>query len=114
MTILSCDWALANGVAFYDGQGQLIDDWDNSYGGHVSGKEPFSGFGDPVLEGSADDARKRNIAALYSRGAVADANEVRKLARLPKSAGELRAIAAALKAPAASIRLGAAATRSAR
>jgi hypothetical protein len=28
ITILCCDWALANGVAFYDGQGQLIDDWD--------------------------------------------------------------------------------------
>ena len=63
-----------------------------------------------MLEGSGDDARKRNVAALYSRGAVADANEVRKLARLPESAGELRAIAAALKAPAAAIRLGAAAT----
>jgi CHAT domain-containing protein len=73
-------------------------------------QEPFSGFGDPVLEGTGDDARKGNVAALYSRGAVADANEVRKLARLPESAGELRAIAAALKAPASSIRLGAAAT----
>jgi CHAT domain-containing protein/tetratricopeptide (TPR) repeat protein len=73
-------------------------------------REPFSGFGDPVLEGTGDDARKGKVAALYSRGAVADANEVRKLARLPESAGELRAIAAALKAPAASIRLGSAAT----
>ncbi len=73
-------------------------------------REPFSGFGDPVLEGIGEDARKGNVAALYSRGAVADANEVRKLARLPESAGELRAIAAALKAPAASIRLGPAAT----
>ncbi len=73
-------------------------------------REPFSGFGDPVLEGTGEDARKRNVAALYSRGAVADVNEVRKLARLPESADELRAIAAALKAPAASIRLGAAAT----
>ena len=73
-------------------------------------REPFSGFGDPVLEGTGEDARKGNVAALYSRGAVADANEVRKLARLPESAGELRAIAASLKAPATSIRLGAAAT----
>ncbi|MCE9642261.1 MAG: tetratricopeptide repeat protein [Betaproteobacteria bacterium] len=73
-------------------------------------REPFSGFGDPVLDGSGETARRANVAALYSRGAVADANEVRKLARLPESAGELRAIAAALKAPAASIRLGPAAT----
>jgi CHAT domain-containing protein/Tfp pilus assembly protein PilF len=71
--------------------------------------EPFGGFGDPVLEGGGE-ARGKTIAALYSRGAVADASEVRKLARLPESAGELRAIAAALKAPASSIRLAAAAT----
>jgi len=73
-------------------------------------REPFSGFGDPVLEGTGDDARKGKVAALYSRGAVADVDEVRKLARLPESAGELRAIAVALKAPTTSIRLGAAAT----
>jgi CHAT domain-containing protein len=73
-------------------------------------REPFGGFGDPVLEGRGEGARRATIPALYSRGAVADANEVRKLARLPESAGELRAIAAALNAPAASIRLGAAAT----
>jgi CHAT domain-containing protein len=73
-------------------------------------REPFGGFGDPVLEGSGEGARRANIPALYSRGAVADANEVRKLARLPESADELRAIAAALNAPAASIRLGSAAT----
>jgi CHAT domain-containing protein len=73
-------------------------------------REPFGGFGDPVLEGTSDDARKGKVAALYSRGAVADVNEVRKLARLPESAGELRAIAAALKAPNTSLRLGVAAT----
>jgi len=73
-------------------------------------REPFGGFGDPVLEGSGEGARRANVPALYSRGAVADANEVRKLARLPESAGELRAIAAALKAPTASVRLGSAAT----
>src|SRR5207237_696344 len=37
-------------------------------------------------------------------------NEVRKLPRLPETADELRAIATQLKAPAASVRLGAAAT----
>jgi hypothetical protein len=35
MTILCCDWAQANGVAFHDLQGQLIDDWD-SYGGEIT------------------------------------------------------------------------------
>jgi CHAT domain-containing protein/Tfp pilus assembly protein PilF len=73
-------------------------------------REPFSGYGDPVLGGSSKDARKGNVAALYSRGAVADVNEVRNLARLPESAGELRAIAVALNAPATSISLGSAAT----
>lgn len=29
MTILCCDWALANGVEFYDGQSELIDDWES-------------------------------------------------------------------------------------
>lgn len=73
-------------------------------------REPFGGFGDPVLSGSGDSVPRANVAALYSRGAVADANEVRKLARLPETADELRAIAAALKGAPASIRLGSAAT----
>lgn len=68
--------------------------------------EPFGGFGDPVL-GGAGESRG---AALLSRGAVADVAEVRKLARLPESADELRTIAAALKAPAQALRLGPAAT----
>lgn len=40
MTILCCDWALANGVEFYDGQGRLIDDWD-SKGSDVLGSQAF-------------------------------------------------------------------------
>jgi len=73
------------------------------------GRDPFLGFGDPVLQGGGD-ARRRTVAALYSRGAVADASEVRKLARLPETADELKAIAATLRAPADRVRLGAAAT----
>lgn len=34
-TILCCDWALANGVTFRDGNGQAINDWD-SFGGNLS------------------------------------------------------------------------------
>jgi CHAT domain-containing protein/tetratricopeptide (TPR) repeat protein len=75
-----------------------------------SSREPFAGFGDPVLAGSGEGTRRMNVAALYSRGAVADVNEVRKLPRLAETADELRAIAAQLKAPATAIRLGAAAT----
>jgi CHAT domain-containing protein len=46
-------------------------------------REPFAGFGDPVLGGSGEGTRRLNVAALYSRGAIADVNEVRKLPRLP-------------------------------
>ena len=62
-----------------------------------------------MLQGRGQGARNGG-AALYSRGAVADVNEVRKLGRLPESADELRALAKALNAPATSIHLGAAAT----
>ncbi len=72
--------------------------------------EPFGAFGDPVLAGNRAATRGANLGALFSRGAVADTNEVRKLEPLPESAGELRAIAAALKAPASALRLGPAAT----
>lgn len=71
--------------------------------------EPFGGFGDPVLAGGGD-ARRAYVPGLYSRGTVADVDEVRKLARLPESADELRTIGAALKASPGAIRLGAAAT----
>lgn len=40
MTILCCDWALANGVEFCDGQGCLIDNWD-SKGSDVTGSQAF-------------------------------------------------------------------------
>jgi CHAT domain-containing protein/Tfp pilus assembly protein PilF len=73
-------------------------------------RESFGAFGDPVLEGNGEGTRRLNAAALTSRGAVADVNEVRKLPRLPETAYELRAIATQLKAPAESIRLGPAAT----
>lgn len=39
-TILCCDWALKNGAAFYDQQGQLIDDWESD-GSEVSGSQAF-------------------------------------------------------------------------
>ena len=72
--------------------------------------EVFGAFGAPLLEGNDAGARSSTLIALYSRGAVADVNDVRKLEPLPESAAELYAIATALKAPATGIRLGAAAT----
>jgi CHAT domain-containing protein/Tfp pilus assembly protein PilF len=73
-------------------------------------KEPFGGFGAPLLVGDPGSTRGAGRAALYRRGAVADPNEVRKLEPLPESAVELRDMATALKAPSSAIRLGAAAT----
>jgi CHAT domain-containing protein/Tfp pilus assembly protein PilF len=72
--------------------------------------EPFRGFGDPLLEGKGPAARGVNISALFSRGSVADVDEVKKLARLPESADELRAIAKALKASPEAVLLGEQAT----
>jgi CHAT domain-containing protein/Tfp pilus assembly protein PilF len=75
--------------------------------------EPFCGFGNPLLGGGAADLRGRKVAALFSRGAVADASEVRNaFAPLPETADELRAIAITLKAPADALYLGRQATES--
>ncbi|MBI3373933.1 MAG: tetratricopeptide repeat protein [Betaproteobacteria bacterium] len=71
------------------------------------GSEPFSGFGNPLLQGSPSDQRGRKVAALFARGAVADVAELRKAYEpLPETADELRAIAATLKAPASALYLG--------
>jgi tetratricopeptide (TPR) repeat protein len=61
----------------------------------TSGDQPFTGFGDPVLEGGGQ-IRGANVAALFSRGAIADVNEVRQLPRLQETADELYAMAGAL------------------
>ena len=68
--------------------------------------EPFSGFGDPVLEGQGVGERRAGIATFFARGPVADVNEVRKLEQLPETASELKAIAASLKATDGSLYLG--------
>ncbi len=72
--------------------------------------EPFSGFGAPILDGETSTSRGKAAKSLYSRGSVVDVNEIRKLEPLPEAAGELRAIAVALKAPSSSVHLGAEAT----
>jgi CHAT domain-containing protein len=77
------------------------------------GAEPFSGFGDPVLDGSPGAARGAVLASLLSRGAVADVGEVRKLPPLPETADELKAIAATLGASSDAVHLGPQATESA-
>ncbi|MBI3373930.1 MAG: tetratricopeptide repeat protein [Betaproteobacteria bacterium] len=75
------------------------------------GSEPFVGFGDPVLGRSGQGSRGVQLGALFSRGPVADAREVREaFGRLPETADELRAIAATLKASRENLYLGPAAT----
>lgn len=69
-----------------------------------AGPVSFGGFGDPVLEGTGH-GRSASVAASTSRGAIADVDEVRKLARLPETAIELRRIAQVLKADPANLYL---------
>ncbi|MFQ5954784.1 MAG: tetratricopeptide repeat protein [Kiloniellales bacterium] len=68
-------------------------------------RKPFKGFGDPVLEGRPGDRRGLQIAGLF-RGALADVDAVRRLAPLPETADELRAIAKVLNADEGSVFLG--------
>ena len=66
-------------------------------------KYPFVGFGDPLLEGNPGKGRGIDVAALFTRGAVADVDSVRKLPRLPDTAIELRALGGSLQADDASL-----------
>lgn len=68
---------------------------------------PFIGIGDPTLDGPPGATRGINVGKLYSRGAVADADELRKLPPLPETADELQAIAKTLGADANDLYLGA-------
>ncbi len=72
--------------------------------------EPFLGIGDPTLEGPPGSSRGINVAALFARGAVADAAEIRKLPPLPETADELRAMARTLKVGEPNLYLGPRAT----
>ncbi|MCH9020758.1 MAG: CHAT domain-containing protein, partial [Proteobacteria bacterium] len=56
---------------------------------------PFIGFGDPDLKGDPGKARGIDVAALFTRGAVADVDAVRELPRLPDTADEIIALAQA-------------------
>jgi CHAT domain-containing protein len=60
-------------------------------------KEPFIGFGDPILNGDAGDLRGLELASVY-RGTTADIDQVRNLPELPDTADELKRIAQYLRA----------------
>jgi CHAT domain-containing protein/Tfp pilus assembly protein PilF len=59
--------------------------------------EPFIGFGDPLLAGHPEDFQTTQVAAVFSRGPVADVEQVRNLLPLPDTADELQAIARSLE-----------------
>ena len=61
--------------------------------------DPFMGFGDPLLGSSTGTTRMADASTLFSRGAVADVDKVRRLPRLPETAQELQTIARTLGAP---------------
>ena len=60
--------------------------------------KPFLGIGDPDLKGRPGSGRGVQLASLFTARGVADVRSVRNLAALPESAGELKALAATLKA----------------
>lgn len=70
---------------------------------------PFVGFGAPKLGEGSGEARGGDVVKL-TRGGVTDVAEIRKLASLPQTEGELRRLAETLRAPASSVTVGAAAT----
>ena len=57
--------------------------------GHAD--EPFTGFGDPRLEGGSSTAKGLKIASFF-RGAIANVERVRELPSLPGTADELKQI----------------------
>jgi len=81
-----------------------------------TGKEPFTGFGNPMLQGSPNQSRRVAARALFARGittgdgvlknGIADVEQIRKAAPLPETETELRAVAGALKAGPGSVRVG--------
>jgi CHAT domain-containing protein len=72
--------------------------------------QPFTGFGDPVLDGDEGSQRGVELASLFSRGSVADVAELKSLGRLSNTAGELQAMAISLNADEGSVYLGSQAT----
>ena len=75
------------------------------------GNKPFGGFGDPLLKGHPDKRRSIELASLLKPRGTADVDAVRtRLAPLPETAGELKAMAAILGAANDNLFLGGRAT----
>ena len=72
-------------------------------------QQPYIGFGDPVLEGPRGEIKVASAnrgVSNYFRGALADVDEVKKLAPLPDTADELKGIARSLGVAESEIILG--------
>ena len=79
--------------------------------GRSKAPQPFIGFGDPAFGGAPGDTRSLvTLGNLCRDGNAVDVELVRGLPRLRDTAGELRQIAQALKAPEGDVVLGAQAT----
>lgn len=89
-------------------------------GAGTTAREPFIGFGNPVLDGPAVSADKQagsgkaavTLAGLF-RGAIADVDQVRSLPPLPETQYELQSIAGLLGAGPEQVYLGARANEAA-
>jgi len=75
-----------------------------------SGREPFIGFGDPLLGTTTAEYGGTDASTIFAGGAVADVNALREFSRLPDTADEMRTMAQRLGAPADRVYLGAVAT----
>jgi CHAT domain-containing protein/Tfp pilus assembly protein PilF len=78
--------------------------------GRSRAPQPFVGFGDPLFGATSADRRGPELAQLFRQGVIADVSLLRRVPRLPETAGELKALAASLGADPGSVHLGAAAT----
>jgi CHAT domain-containing protein len=73
------------------------------FAGAARAKYPFVGFGDPLVGEGPAGGRGVDVADVFSRGAVADVDLLRQLARLEETADELYAIADTLGADTTSV-----------
>jgi CHAT domain-containing protein len=75
-------------------------------------KQPFTGFGDPVLDGQSGTRGGVELASLFSRGSIVDVDQLKSLGSLTDTADELRAMAESLNAGEDTVYLGPRATES--
>lgn len=75
-----------------------------TYASEIQSKDPFIGFGDPVLGGAPDTLRGIRLIEVYD-GSTANLEQLRALPELPETSNELEIIAKYLGAPISKIYL---------